>query len=95
MICIPDCTACSLPYSHFSYHQLLCISTDFEELCDGIYKALVVEITHLLNLTVMIPYPGIQLFHEALVGIGLVIVNRPEREKESDNTEEKGNKAGG
>ena len=63
-----------------SYHQFLCISANFEQLCDGVHKALVVEIAHLLNLTVMIPYPGIQLFHEALVGVGLVIIDRPARQ---------------
>ena len=66
---------CSPTDSNLSYHQFLCICTDFEELCDGVHKALVMEIAHLLNLTVMVPYPGIQLFHEALVGVGLVIVN--------------------
>lgn len=40
------------------------------------------EIAHLLNLTVMVPYPDIQLIHEALVGVWLVIINRPERDKQ-------------
>lgn len=80
--------ACSHLYSHLSHHEFLCISADFEELCNGIYKALVVEIAHLLNLTVMVSYPGIQLLHEALVGIGLVIVNRPDTDKQG--TEERG-----
>lgn len=83
-----------------SYHQFLCINADFEELCDGIHKTLVVEIAHLLNLAIMVPYPGIQLFHEALVGIGLVIVYRPERHKQGEKIEglkeqkKKGDKAG-
>lgn len=73
---------CSSISSNHSYHQFLCISTDFKELCDSVHKALVMEIAHLLNLTVMVPYPGIQLFHETLVGIRLVIINRPERDKQ-------------
>lgn len=58
-----------------TYHKFFCISPDFEELCDSVDKPLVVKIAHLLNLTVMISYPGIQLLHEAHVGIWLVIVN--------------------
>lgn len=57
------------------YHQLFSISPDFKELCDGIHKTLVMEIAHLFNLTVMVPYTSIQLFNEALVGVWLVIIN--------------------
>ncbi|TNN28037.1 hypothetical protein EYF80_061816 [Liparis tanakae] len=57
--------------------RLLGIGADFEELRDGVHEALVVEIAHLLNLAVVVPDPGIQLLHEALVGVGLVIVNGP------------------
>lgn len=46
----------------------------------------------------MVPYPGIQLFHEALVGVGLVIVNRSERDTRDEETgaenEEEGGKVG-
>ncbi|KAK1875016.1 Exocyst complex component 6, partial [Dissostichus eleginoides] len=66
--------------------MLLSVSADFQQLCDGVYEALVVEIAHLFNLTVMVPYPGIQLFHEALVGVGLVIVNRSERDTRDEET---------
>lgn len=41
------------------------------------------EIAHLLNLPVVVPDPGIQLFHKPLVSVWLVIVNRPEKEKEN------------
>lgn len=58
------------------------------------------EIAHLLNLPVMVPYPGIQLFHKPLVGIWLVIINRPEKKKSSDEKEvgekeKPGDKGGG
>lgn len=66
------------PAQPWSYHQLLRIGPDLQELCDGVHKALVVEVAHLLNLAVMVPYPGIELFHEPLVSVGLVIINRPE-----------------
>lgn len=80
---------------HLSHHQFLCICADFEELCDGVHEALVVEIAHLLDLTVMVPYPGVQLLHEALVGIGLVIVNGPDtheqRKKRRTGLRQEGN----
>lgn len=57
------------------------------------------EIAHLLNLTVMVPYTGIQLFHETLVGVWLVIINRSEggkcEEMGVERREVKGGKTGG
>ena len=58
-----------------THHELLCIRTHFEQLGYSVHKALMVKVAHLLNLTVVVSYPGIQLLHEALVGVGLVIVH--------------------
>ena len=44
-----------------------------------------VKVAHLLDLTVVVSYPGIQLLHEALMGIGLVIVNWSENQEEKRN----------
>lgn len=62
-----------------AYHELLCIRSDLKQLSDGVHEALVVEVAHLLDLAVMVAYPGIQLLHEALVGVGLVIVDRSDK----------------
>lgn len=68
-----------------THHKLFRICSDFEELRNGIHEALVVEVAHLLDLAVMVAYPGIQLLHETLVGIRLVIVNRSEKKTKDTN----------
>ena len=64
-----------------THHELLCVCTDFEQLGYSVHKALMVKVAHLLDLTVVVSYSGIQLLHEALVGVGLVIINWPENNR--------------
>lgn len=65
-----------------AHHEFLGICSDFEQLCDGVHEALVVEVAHLLDLAVMVAYPGIQLLHKAFVCVRLVIVDRSERDRQ-------------
>ena len=81
------------PWCTATHHELLCICADFEQLRYSVHEALMVKVAHLLDLTVVVSYPGIQLLHEALVGVGLVIVNWPgnsrERRQESGHLQAK------
>lgn len=56
--------------------QLLRLSSHFKQLCDGVHEALEVMVTHLLDLSVVVPDPCIQLVHEQ--AMFLPIVHRPE-----------------
>ncbi len=55
--------------------QFLCFPSNFEQLGDGVDEPLEVMVTHLLDLSVMVPDPCIQLLHEE--AMFLPVVHRP------------------
>lgn len=65
------------PSTASAHLQLLCFPSHFEQLRDGVHEPLEVMVTHLLNLSVMVPDPSIQLIHEE--AMLLAIINRPGR----------------
>lgn len=61
----------------FSYLQFLSFSSNFQQLCDGVHKALVMEVAHFLNLTIMVSDSCFQFLHETTVFFS--IINRPKK----------------
>lgn len=61
--------------SVLSYLQLLRLPSHFEQLCDGVDEPLEVMVTHLLDLSVVVPDPSVQLLHEE--AMFLTVVHRP------------------
>lgn len=55
--------------------EFLGFPPDLEQLSDGIHEALVVEVAHFLDLTVVVADPRLQFLHESPVL--LPIVHRP------------------
>ena len=66
------------PYTHTHTHpplphlEFVCLSADFEQLSDGVHKALKVVVTHPLNAPVMAPDPPVQLPHEHTMLLSIV-----------------------
>lgn len=71
---------CGADLTGTPYLQLLRLSSHFQQLCDGVHEPLEVMVAHLLDLSVMVPDPSIQLLHEQ--AMLLTIVHRPEDEQE-------------
>jgi len=75
----PPAASCPGPHpAAFSYLQLLGFSSNFQQLCDGVHKALVMEVAHFLNLPIVVSDSCFQFFHETTVLLS--IVNRPKKE---------------
>lgn len=55
--------------------QFLRLPSHFEQLCDGVNEPLEVMVTHLLDLSVVVPDAHIQLLHEETMF--LTVVHRP------------------
>lgn len=54
------------------YLELVCLRANLQQLPDGVNEALVVVVTHALNVSVMIPDPGVQSFHEFSMFISII-----------------------
>lgn len=63
----------------FLHLEFLGFSAHFEQLSNGVHKALEVMVAHLLNFTVVVADPPFQFIHEE--SMFLSIINRPSRKK--------------
>lgn len=81
---------CGADLTGTPYLQLLRLSSHFQQLCDGVHEPLEVMVAHLLDLSVMVPDPSIQLLHEQ--AMLLTIVHRPEDEQEEKKEKTAGKK---
>lgn len=81
---------CDADLTGMPYLQLLRLSSHFQQLRDGVHEPLEVMVAHLLDLSVMVPDPSIQLLHEQ--AMLLTIVHRPEDEQEEKKKKTAGKK---
>lgn len=67
----------SNPHFLFLHLEFLGFSAHFEQLSNGVHKALEVMVAHLLNFAVVVADPPFQFIHEE--SMFLSIINRPSR----------------
>lgn len=72
----------SLSSPSITYLQFLRLPSYFEQLCDGVHKPLEVMVTHLLDLSVVVSDPSVQLLHEE--AMFLTVVHRPGKKDAKD-----------